>query len=71
MDTTVNTAATITVDEAHALLGVDKISRGGLYAAIKRGEVPSLRLGHRILIPRFAFMRWVESAGKPATGNLE
>jgi excisionase family DNA binding protein len=54
--------ATITVDEAHALLGPGKISRGGLYAAIKRAEVPHLRLGHRILIPRKAFDEWLESA---------
>ena len=55
--------ATLSVDEAHALLGKRKISRGGLYAAIKRREVPHLRLGHRILIPRHAFMQWLESAG--------
>ncbi len=49
----------------------DKISRGGLYAAIKRGEVPNLRLGHRILIPRFAFMRWLGTAEPPAAGKVE
>ena len=56
--------ATLTVDEAHALIGKSKISRGGLYAAISRQEVPHLRLGSRILIPRNAFMRWLESAGR-------
>jgi excisionase family DNA binding protein len=53
-----------TVDEAHAFIGKDKISRGGFYAAIKRGEVPHLRLGQRILIPRHAFLRWLDQAGK-------
>ena len=57
--------ATITVDEAHDLIGKTKISRGGLYAAINRKEVPHLRLGHRILIPRHAFMLWLGSAEQP------
>jgi excisionase family DNA binding protein len=56
--------ATLTVDEAHVLIGKDKISRGGFYAAINRHEVPHLRLGHRILIPRHAFMQWLETAGQ-------
>jgi excisionase family DNA binding protein len=58
--------ATLTVDEAHALIGKKKINRSGFYAAINRREVPHLRLGRRILIPRSAFMRWLESAGQPA-----
>jgi excisionase family DNA binding protein len=61
-------SATMTVDEAHALIGKDKISRGGLYAAIKRHEIPHVKLGNRILIPRHAFLRWLESPGpSPAT----
>lgn len=54
----------LTVDEAHALIGTDKISRGGFYNAIGRGEVPHLRLGHRILIPRNAFLKWLDGAGQ-------
>lgn len=60
---------TLTVDEAHAILGCDKISRGGFYAAINRNEVPHLRLGHRILIPRHAFMKWIESAGQAVSNQ--
>jgi excisionase family DNA binding protein len=56
-------AATLTAEEAHALLGRDKISRGGFYAALKRNEIPNLRLGKRILIPRGAFLRWLDTAG--------
>ena len=59
--------ATLTVDEAHRIIGKDKISRGGFYAAINRKEVPHLRLGHRILIPRHAVMKWLESAGQSPT----
>lgn len=56
--------ATLTVKEGHALLGRDKISRGAFYAALKRKEIPHLRLGKRILIPRHAFMRWLDAAGR-------
>lgn len=59
--------ATLTVDEAHRIIGKDKISRGALYAAIGRNEVPHLKLGHRILIPRHAFMTWLRAAGRTAT----
>lgn len=57
MDKKAQTEA-LTVDEALAILG-NKISRAGFYNAIKRKEVPHLRLGHRILIPRHAFMEWL------------
>jgi excisionase family DNA binding protein len=57
--------AVLTADEAWKLIGgTEVISRGGWYNAIKRGEVPSIRMGKRILIPRAALMRWLESAGR-------
>ena len=49
-------------DEAHSILGVDKISRRAFYNALKRNEIPNRRCGRRILIPRAAFMRYVEGA---------
>jgi excisionase family DNA binding protein len=55
-------SATLTAEQAHRLLGDRVISRGGFYAAIKRNEVPHLRLGKRILIPRVAFENWLQSA---------
>ncbi len=58
-------AATLSVDEAHAFIGKENISRGGFYQAIKRGEVPHVRLGHRILIPRHALLSWLEAADDP------
>jgi excisionase family DNA binding protein len=51
---------TITVDEAAVRLG---ISRGSAYAAARRGELPAIRLNRRIVVPRVAFERWLESAG--------
>ncbi len=39
---------TISVEEAGRLLG---ISRGLAYGLVRRGEIPSVKLGRRILIP--------------------
>ena len=43
-----NDRKTLTVDEFAKILG---IGRGTAYAAIKRGEIPHLRIGRRIVIP--------------------
>jgi Helix-turn-helix domain len=43
---------TVSVTEAHRLIGERQISRHAIYDAVKRGDIPSLRLGGRILIPR-------------------
>lgn len=45
---------TYTVDEAAERLG---IGRNAAYEAIKRGELPALRIGRRIVIPRAALER--------------
>jgi hypothetical protein len=51
-NTETQTAETYTVAEARAKIGNRKISLNGLYAAIRRGDVPHIRLGSKILIPR-------------------
>lgn len=43
--------ATLTVKETAALFG---IGRNAAYEAIKRGDIPALRIGRRILVPRAA-----------------
>lgn len=55
-----NRGAVLTVDEAHGVIGKDKISRASLYNAIGRNELPHIRLGRRILIPRHALSRYLE-----------
>lgn len=40
--------ATVTVPEAGQVLG---IGRGAAYEAVNTGEIPSLRIGKRILVP--------------------
>jgi excisionase family DNA binding protein len=50
----------VTVDQAWDTLGGRKvITRQALYLAVARGELPSVRLGRRILIPRLAFEQWM------------
>jgi excisionase family DNA binding protein len=39
---------TMTVREAAAVLGID---RGAAYDAVRRGELPALRIGRKILVP--------------------
>jgi excisionase family DNA binding protein len=50
---------TLTVEEAAALLG---ISRTLAYDLIARGDVPSLRLGRRIVISRRILERMVDGS---------
>ena len=56
---------TLSVEEAGRLLG---ISRALAYELVARGELPSLRLGRRIVVPRRALERLVDDAGTSTTG---
>ena len=42
---------TLSVEEAGKMLG---LSRGLMYEAVRTGQIPSIRVGRRILIPRLA-----------------
>ncbi len=57
-----DTAATLTVEEAATLLGVGRVT---VYEAIRRGEMPAIRLGKRILVPRAALQRMLEEGNQP------
>ena len=50
---------TLSVEEAAAVLG---ISRALAYELVGRGELPCLRLGRRIVVPRRALLALVEAA---------
>lgn len=50
---------TLTVEEAAATLG---ISRAFAYEAVSRGEIPSIRIGRRVLVPRAALERMLGGA---------
>jgi excisionase family DNA binding protein len=59
----------LTVDEVAQILRIGRISA---YHAIERGEIPSVRVGRRILVPRFAFEQMLNpgSTPKPAADAL-
>ena len=48
---------TLTVSETARLLG---ISRGLAYEMVRTGEIPSVRFGKRVLVPRRALERLLE-----------
>ena len=50
---------TVTVDEAAKILG---ISRNSAYEAVRRGEIPTIRLGRRILVPRSKLEEMLDAA---------
>jgi excisionase family DNA binding protein len=51
---------TYEVPEAGALLG---LSRNASYDAAKRGDLPTIRIGKLIRVPKLAFQQMLERAG--------
>lgn len=51
---------TCTIDECARLFG---IARGSAYAAAKVGELPTIRLGRRLLVPTAALARMLALEG--------
>ncbi|MHB8289936.1 MAG: helix-turn-helix domain-containing protein [Acidimicrobiales bacterium] len=52
---------TFTVEEAAESLG---ISRAFAYEAIARGEIPCIRIGRRVLIPKIALDKLLSGTGE-------
>jgi excisionase family DNA binding protein len=51
--------ATMTIPQAAELLG---ISRSAAYRAVARGEIPTIRIGRRLLVPTaklYAMLGWL------------
>ena len=59
---------TLTVTEAANLLG---ISRNLCYEAVSKGEIPSIRLGNRLLVPRVALEQLMTAAIRKGGKNDE
>ena len=59
---------TMNVEEAAVVLG---ISRASAYQAVTRGEIPCIRIGRRILVPKAALERMLEGAGPPGGAGEE
>lgn len=56
-DSAKGAARTYTVEQAAPMSG---LGRAAFYAGCHRGEIPSLRVGRRLLIPKFAFHQWLD-----------
>jgi len=54
---------TLTVKETAQMLG---LSRNSVYQGIAMGEIPHIKVGKRILIPRLALERILAEAGSKA-----
>ncbi len=55
---------TLTIEEMSLTLG---IGRNSAYEAVKRGDIPSIRIGRRILVPTKALERKLSEAGGMTT----
>lgn len=51
---------TLSVPEAATALG---IGRSAAYEAARTGDLPTIRVGRRLLVPIVALERWLEGAG--------
>ncbi len=58
------TRRTCTVPEAAEMLG---ISRSTAYECVRRGEIPSLKLAGRVVIPKMAFEAFLGEHAPAAT----
>lgn len=52
---------TLTVREAAAATG---IGRNRLYELVRTGEIPAVRVGRNVRIPRDALVRWLDDAAR-------
>jgi excisionase family DNA binding protein len=54
---------TLSIPEVGKALG---IGRSAAYEAARSGQLPTIKIGRRILVPLVALERLLERAGKPA-----
>lgn len=53
---------TLTIEEAAALLG---LGRSAAYEAARRGQIPTRRLGRRLIVPVPALLGWLGVPSDP------
>ena len=61
-----STGLTATVEETAEMLG---ISRNAAYEAARRGEIPTIKIGRRVLVPRAALDRMLQGNSQSVTGR--
>ncbi|MBT9143405.1 MAG: putative DNA-binding proteinA [Syntrophomonadaceae bacterium] len=59
---------TLTVEEVAKLL---RISRASAYESVRTGQIPSVRFGRTIRIPRCALLRLLDDDGPGAKGGVD
>jgi excisionase family DNA binding protein len=57
---------TLTIAEAAELLG---ISRNSAYEAARRGELPTIRLGRRLLVPKRRLERMLDAESESTSSS--
>jgi excisionase family DNA binding protein len=60
------TRQTYNIDEVARILG---IGRNQAYEAVRAGQIPSIRIGKRLLVPRTALDRLLDRANTAASPN--
>lgn len=58
--TDLESRVTLSIEETASLLG---LGRTAAYEAARRGEIPSRRLGRRVLVPVPALRAWLTNGG--------
>jgi excisionase family DNA binding protein len=56
--------ASFSPEDLRVILG---ISRRKVYDGLNSGQIPSIRLGRRFIIPKSSIARWLEDANRPTT----
>jgi excisionase family DNA binding protein len=60
----------ITYNSAEELAEELGVSRATVYAGLREGTIPGIRLGKRFIIPRAAITEWLRSAGASNPGGF-
>lgn len=58
----------LTVDETAKIL---RINRTTAYEMVRQKQIPSIKLGRRIIVPRDALLKWLEGCGKLMEDQLD
>ncbi len=59
---------TLTIEEARGLLG---IGRSAAYEAARRGQIPIIKIGKRLLVSRVALDRLLARAGEESAAGAD
>lgn len=58
-----NNSKSSVFDSVEELAAELNLSRAKTYEALRKGQIPSIRVGKRFIIPRAAVRRWLDECG--------